>query len=197
MRSLCRIMSRDYMTGSYYGIIWRDNITGLYYRIIVQDYMTEVYYAIVLQDHIMEIYHRIILRNYFTGSYYGIILQNGIMELDYGIIFTKRIPGMPGTHGHAPGHPQGRLRAPGHVPESPRGRPWDPRGLPGTPMDHKNGQSSTSIQRQKLSVAVFEPACWDPSPEGLPENVLFYKKSPQSRDILEECTAKARSMRRA
>ena len=71
-------------------------------------------------------------------------------------------------------------------------------------MDHKNGHILTNIQRQKLSIAVVEPACWDPSPEGLPQTVLSIKSLPKSTKILpwswdfpEEGTAKARSMRRA
>ena len=75
--------------------------------------------------------------------------------------------GRPGTPGHAPGNP-------GDVPETPRGRPWD---LLRRLLAHKNGHSSTNIQRQKLSIAVFEPAYWDPTPEGLPRAGLVYKKA--------------------
>ena len=43
-------------------------------------------------------------------------------------------------------------------------------------MDHNNVDISTKFPRQKLSIAVFEPACWDPSPEGLDWPVLSIKQ---------------------
>ena len=46
---------------------------------------------------------------------------------------------------------------------------------PGTPTDHKNGHISTNLQRQKLSIAVFEPACQGPSHEALDRAVLSIK----------------------
>ena len=39
-------------------------------------------------------------------------------------------------------------------------------------MDNNNGRISANFQRQEVSIAVFEPACWDPSPEGLARTVL-------------------------
>ena len=50
----------------------------------------------------------------------------------------------------------------------------------GTLMDDQNSHSLTNIQRQKLSITVFEPACWDPSPEGLDGTVLSIKGRPLS-----------------
>ena len=108
------------------------------------------------------------------------------MELYSGIIFMKRILGMPGTCQEPPGspgilgtplrHPGTHLGPPG-TPLGPLGTPLGPPGMllgplgtrlgaprdapmtPRTPMDHKNGLISTSIRRQKLSIAVFKPAC--------------------------------------
>ena len=63
-------------------------------------------------------------------------------------------------------------------------------------MDHKNGHISKNIQRQKLSIAVFEPASWDPSHERLDQTVFFIKKTqkkenyPPSRDFGEVGTVK-------
>ena len=113
------------------------------------------------------------------------------MGLYYGIIFMKRILGMLGTSPEPPGIPG----IPWARPWDPRGRPWDHWGRPWDPracswdppvtslrppgdapgtawdfqrpfMDHKNNHISANIQCQKLSIAVFEPACWDPSHEG-------------------------------
>ena len=43
------------------------------------------------------------------------------------------------------------------------------------------------IQRQKLLIAVFEPASWDPSPEELDRSILSTKRQPKSKiDILAE-----------
>ena len=111
----------------------------------------------------------------------------------------KRIPGMPGTSPEPPRiagipwarpwDPRGRawdlkarlwdapgtsMRAPGHAPGTPQGRPYDHQGLLWTTKK----VISTNVQRQKLSIAVFEPACWSPSPEGLPRAVLFITNSP-------------------
>ena len=113
----------------------------------------------------------------------------------------KRTPGMPRTSLEPPGIPG----IPWACPWGPRGRPWDlqarpwdslgtplrdapgaPQARPGTPrnlqgplMDHKDN-ISTNIQRQKLSIAVFKPDCWDPSPEGLPGTVSSINRVPKS-----------------
>ena len=89
----------------------------------------------------------------------------------------KRIPGMPGTSPEPsgiPGIPWARPMGPPGTPLAPLGpRPWDPpSGPPDTPMDDKNKRIWMNLQRQKLSIAVFEPACWDPSPEALDRSVL-------------------------
>ena len=39
---------------------------------------------------------------------------------------------------------------------------------------------STSLQRQRLSIAVFKPACCDSLPQGLPRTVLLIKRQPTS-----------------
>ena len=49
-------------------------------------------------------------------------------------------------------------------------------------MDHKNSHISTNIQRQKLSIALFEPASWDPSHGGLARTILSTKRSPTSKE---------------
>ena len=72
----------------------------------------------------------------------------------------------PGTPGKAPGTPGTPMGPPGTSLRPPGDAPGTPRGPPGTPMDHENNHISTNIQRQKVSIAVFEPACWDPSHEG-------------------------------
>ena len=176
-------MLLNYLTGLYYGIILRDCITGLYYEIIFG----------------------IMLRTYIMGSYKGIILWDDIIELYYKIIFMKSTPGMPGTApeppplgcrrslGHAPllgppGTPLGplgtSLRAPGHAPETPQGRPWEPWRPPGSPlMADKNGNSSTNIQRQKLSIAVFEPAQEGPSHERLDLAVCSIRMPPKYKKL--------------
>ena len=46
-------------------------------------------------------------------------------------------------------------------------------------MDYKNCHISTNIQYQKLSIAVFEPASWDPSPEALDRTVFSIKGPPK------------------
>ena len=62
------------------------------------------------------------------------------------------------------GPPATPLGAPG-TPLGPQETPLGPpRGLQGPLMDHKNGHISVNIQRQKFSIAVFKPACWNPSP---------------------------------
>ena len=48
---------------------------------------------------------------------------------------------------------------------------------------HKNGHISTNFQRQTLSIAVFEPACWDPSHERLDQAVLYIKRTPKSKKV--------------
>ena len=89
----------------------------------------------------------------------------------------------PGTPMGPPGTPLGPqgmpLGPPGDVPETPRGRPWDPRDLLEPLMDHKNGRISTSIQRQKLSIAAFKPASWGPAHERLDRAVLYIKTLPK------------------
>ena len=93
----------------------------------------------------------------------------------------------PGTPGHAAGTPRDAPGTPRDVPETPRGRSWDPRGPPGTPMgplmDHKNNHISTNRQRQKLSIAVFEPARQGPSHEAFDLSVFFIKRPPKSKQL--------------
>ena len=82
--------------------------------------------------------------------------------------------------------PRGILGIPWGRPWEPWGRHWDPQGRPGhprealghagTPIDYKNIHISTNIQRQKISIAVFEGACSDPSPEGLCRAVLSIQR---------------------
>ena len=99
----------------------------------------------------------------------------------------------PGTPGHAPGTPGDAPGTPGHapgthgdVPETPWGRPWDPRGPPGTPYgplkDHPKGHISENRQRQKLSIAVFEPACQGPSHAALDQAGCFIKGHQNQKD---------------
>ena len=45
---------------------------------------------------------------------------------------------------------------------------------------HKNGHISANVQRQKISIAVFEPVCWDPSPHGLLSTTLSITRRPKS-----------------
>ena len=94
---------------------------------------------------------------------------------------------VPGTPGEAPGTPGLAPGTPGDFPEIHWGRPWDPRGPPGTPfgplMDYKNGRISTSIQRQKLSIALFEAAHEGPSHERLDRAVLSIKRPPKSKKV--------------
>ena len=85
-----------------------------------------------------------------------------------------------------------------------RDAPGTPGDLMGPLMGHKNGRISTNIQRQKLSVAVFEAACQGPSHEALDHAVCCIKREPKSKkthprhqDIPEPGTARALSMRRA
>ena len=145
------------------------------------------------------------------GSYYGIILRNDIMELYYAIIFMTTNPadawdvpgapwdpedflgtplGSPGTRLGALGTPLGRpvtlLGTPLGPQGTPLGHPRDaprtPRRPPGTLMDHKNGHISTNVQHQKFSIAVFKPACWGPSHEGLPRAVLSIKEGAKIKE---------------
>ena len=83
------------------------------------------------------------------------------MELYYGIILMRRITGIPGEP-LEPGPPWDLLGLRKHALDAPRtlgsplGPPGDPSrtpwGLSDTPMDHKTGHISTSVQRQKLSI---------------------------------------------
>ena len=81
----------------------------------------------------------------------------------------KWIPGI--------GSPQSPLGPQG----TPWARPWDPPGTrpgppvdPGDSTDHKNGHTSTSLQRQKLSIAAYESFRCNASPQGLPWTVLSW-----------------------
>ena len=104
------------------------------------------------------------------------------MELCYGIIFMKRILGMPGTsqepHG-IPGIPCARPWDPRGRPWDPQERSWDPKDLQGILTNNKNGHISTNIQRQQLSIAVFEAAYWCPSHEQLDRAVFSIKRLPK------------------
>ena len=105
------------------------------------------------------------------------MLWNHLYEKDPGD--TMDVPG-------APLHLGDPLRTPLGPPGTRLGPPGTPLGPPGdaprTPgyfrrpcMDHKHGHISSNIQRQKLSIAAFEAACWDPSHERLPRAVLSIK----------------------
>ena len=48
--------------------------------------------------------------------------------------------------------------------------------------NYTTGHTSTNIQGQKLSIAAFEPACSDPSPEGLPRAILCIKRLPKTKN---------------
>ena len=50
-------------------------------------------------------------------------------------------------------------------------------------MDHKNRRISTKIQRQKLSIAVFEAAHQGRSHEALDRTVLSIKQRPKSKKV--------------
>ena len=97
----------------------------------------------------------------------------------------KALEPPPGTPRGPPGTPRGPPGPPGDAPGTPRDAPGSspgtPLGPPGTLMDHKNGHISTNVQRQKLSIAVFEPACGDPSPERLDRSILPIKRPPKSK----------------
>ena len=155
----------------------------------------------------MEPYYGVILRDHITESYYGmrlwIIWQNHLCEKDawgaWGVPGAPWDPedslgtplgpagtplGPPGTHLGPLGTHLERSR----TPLGPPGRPWEPRaGTSRDPLwslaDNKNNHISTDIQRQKLSIAVFEPACWDPSTEGQPRTVLSIKRPPKLKKL--------------
>ena len=100
------------------------------------------------------------------------------------------------------GDPPGTSRGP---PGDPRGSPWDPLGRPrgsqGTPgdlqgplmellwipygplMDDKNGHISTTVQRQKLSIPVFEAAHQGPSHGGPDRAIFSIKRLPKSKNV--------------
>ena len=46
---------------------------------------------------------------------------------------------------------------------------------------NKNSHLSTNFQFQKLSIAVFEPACCNASPQSVPRAVLSIKKEPKQK----------------
>ena len=99
----------------------------------------------------------------------------------------------PGTPGGPPRDPPGTSQgSPGDPPGTPRGSPGAPGGPPGTSRDplwtphgplmhHKNGHISTNIQRQKLSIAVFEAAHQGPSHGGPDWAVLCIKRLPKPK----------------
>ena len=148
---------------------------------------TESCYGIIFRNYITGLYYGIISRDYVVGSYYGIILRNDVMESYYGISLMRRIPGIPGEPLEPPGTPQTSLGdargTPGHALGRLGDAPKTPRGPPGTPMDHKNSNISPNIQRRKLSIAVFELACWDPLPQRLPWTVLSIEKPPKQKTV--------------
>ena len=80
---------------------------------------------------------------------------------------------------HAPGTPGMPLGTPGTSMRPPGDAPGTPGGPRGPLMDHKNDYIRTNIQRQKVLIAVFEPARWDPSPEGSAWTVLSIKWPPK------------------
>ena len=100
----------------------------------------------------------IILRDYITESYYGVVLRNHPYEKDPSD--TWGVPGPPWDPGDPLGTPLGSPGTPLGPPGTPQGHPGDvpDRNSQGPPMDHKNSHISTKVQRQKLSIAVFEPA---------------------------------------
>ena len=128
------------------------------------------------------------LRNHITERNYGIILRNHPYEKDPGDAWD--VPGDPwdpcgplGTPLGGPGTPLGPpgtpLGSPRDVPETPQEPLGPPGDLQGPLMDRKNIHISTNIQRQNLSIAVFEAACWGPSHKGLDQAILSIKHLPK------------------
>ena len=124
----------------------------------------------IMADILRQTYYgRCIMANILRKLYYSrYIMADMLRQMHY-------VPG-------ATGAPLD-LRGPPGTPR-PRDAPGTPRGAPGPPMDIKNGHVSTSLQRQKLSIAVFKPAHCEPAPQGLPRAVLFVKNPPESKNAL-------------
>ena len=58
----------------------RDNIMELYDGIILRNYITGSYHGIILWSDIMGLHYGTIFRNYITGQYDGIISRDNITE---------------------------------------------------------------------------------------------------------------------
>ena len=105
------------------------------------------------------------------------LLQNHLYKKDTGD--ARHVPGAswdPGNPLGPPGTPLGPQGTPLDFPETPLG---PPENLQGSLVDHKDTHISTNIQRQQLSIAVFEPACQGPSHEALVRAALPIKKAPK------------------
>ena len=87
-------------------------------------------------------------------SCYGVILRNHSYEKD---------PWIPGESPDS----LGPLGTPLAGPWDPLGRARHPRGCQWTPRDHKNSHVSTSVQRQKPTIAASESFCCNASFLGL------------------------------
>ena len=105
----------------------------------------------------MELYSGMVLQKHITRLYRGIRFWNYIMKLCYGIILMKRIPGSPGESAEPPWTAGGPLG-------TPLGPSGDAPGPPRDLTDHKIWNVSTTVQRQKLSTAVFKSAHCNASP---------------------------------
>ena len=154
-----------------------------------------LYCKIILWDYVPESYYGIILRNHITEWHYATILRNHLYEKDPGD--TRDVPGASldprdplGTLLGPPGTPLRTLGTPLEPPGTPLGpqaRPWDHPGTPlgpqWTPMENKNNKISTNIQRQKLSIAVFKPACQGPSHETFSRADFYIKSMPKSKKL--------------
>ena len=155
---------------------------------MLRNSITGSYYGFIFWNDIMELYDRIIFMKRIPGMPRTSLEPPGIPGIPLARSWAWEPWGRPWEPGHAHGTPIDAHGTPRHapgtprdVPETPQGRPWDPRDLQGPLMDHKNNNISTNIQRQKLSIAVFKPACWDPSPEGLSRTFLSITKPPKSK----------------
>ena len=136
----------------------------------LQHHIEELYYGIMswpyITKDITELYYRTILRIYIMGSHYRIRSWNYITERpnEKEPENRRHVPEAPGIHW-----------TPGHALGPPTDGPGNPQGPPGTPMHHKNGHSSTSLQRQKLSIAsvASESVGCNASPQRSPWTVFL------------------------
>ena len=135
-------------------MILRNYITGSYYGIILQNH-----YGIILRDDIMELYYGIIFMKRILGMRRTSATLPGIPGIRWARPWEPRgrpwdaragswdSRDAPGTPGHAPGTPR-------NVPETPRGRPWEPGG----PCDLL-GTTKTAISQQIYSASSSRLLC--------------------------------------